>query len=271
MSQIQKFEGENLTIKEEVIKLHFETRKFKDFQNKDWDILAEQISQLAALIGIKNIEPEEINFIIEYLKRSNDLSYWEFTKALQLNMDRKLPEYTEHYGAITNYIGGVIAQYRRFRAKYLAQHQQKEPELTEQEKTELEEKKKEEHNEIMLDILKELDQNFRNGTYLFSEDIGVKYYNCLKYFGLMPEFKDKERYQKARLKLISKYERSFDKDEQRRVKFLKGEEHDLAQHTQNIVTNQVLNVYRGYLVERVLLEAKDAFDTLYEYKEWKEN
>ena len=243
MSELIKFD-DSMSQKDKVIQLHEGTKKFRTFKDSEWERIGMEISGLAVLLGVKQITDGEVKYVVDFLKaEAKDFSYSEFKHALHLNTAGRFGEIIKPFGSILNYVGSIISEYRKYRAKYLAKKTPEKVELTE-------EQKKQAEVDINEEVFKELCDRFRANKINFTYIDSIKYFNCLKWLNIMPDYKDKNLWELAKEKLKENYRGSLDKESRLTLSYLEGKEPSLSKELEGRLNKNQINIYKGLLLDR---------------------
>lgn len=257
---------QSLPAKDQVIELHKGTKKMRYLSEQDWEHITAEIAGMAMLLNISKITAQEVNFVIDFLKaEAKDISLSEFKYALTLNLSEKMEKKVEAYGSIINYVGGILAEYRRYRQKHLIRDKEDFVEISEEEKKKIE-------IDLMKDIFDELNEKFKKGLSNFSYIDTVKYFNCLKFYEMMPDYKNRDPEDAKKLWLKSKkilennYASSIDKESRSITSYLRGHTCDLREDLVKKVSKSRENIYKGLLLNKYINECLDFTEDLNELK-----
>lgn len=253
----------------ELIRIHESTKKLRLFTPEDWTRVALQFQGLSKLMGLKDIPPESCKFMIDFVKEEfKDFSFSEIENALKFNLAGKLEEKVQPYGQFNiNYLSDVLILYRKKRQKELSKNIKlfQMPEKTQEEKDN-------ELKQVMDEVFDELNDHYKNKVTSFSFINGVKYYGCLKYFSMMPNYKEKQRktaddlWVNAKKATSDSYMGSLDSESRKIIAYLKDSKTPISDELLSKVQVATTNNYKGLLVTHCLNEFKEVYDDLIEAK-----
>ena len=125
-----------------------------------------------------------------------------------------------------------------------------------------EEQKECELKAVMNEIFQELNELYKKKDFKFSDHNGVKYYGCLKYFDLMPDYKDKELWAKAIEQEKLKHVNSFDSKSRGFMSFLMNPKEPTSKDISEKVTISVKNRYKNLLASKCVRDLEEFYDDL---------
>lgn len=269
MSELIKKEDQHLTITEKVVELNSGTKKMRNYNDSDWQKIAVELTGLSVLLGVKDITPDQIKYIVDFFKaQTKDFSWSEFKYALELNIAGKLDSMVKPYGSILNYVGSILSEYRNFRRKHLAKSKhQPTPEEIEAEKK----KKMAEFNMDMQNVFFDLNERFKLKKYDFTYSEGILFYDCLSHLDIIPEYKTtapevaKELWNKSKRQAVEYLAGSSDKETKQILKSF-SEAVELDQKQESRKKAIITSLYKGNLLLKFLEEC-EIFNDLIEAKE----
>lgn len=254
---------------EEAVKLHEGYKKMRDFVPNDWEKITKDIIGLASSLGIKEYSSQEIEYIIDFLKQeARDFSFSELKKGVNMAVAGKLTnskgEEIKPYGSLLNFIGSVMGAYRKHRARHLASIK-KEP--TAEEKEALEKKKKENFNQDMEDSFKILRRREKQNNFEFTYSQGIAFYDCLKHFGMMPEYRSDKLWKQALYMVRDDMKGSKDEDSKAILLSFINPEKGLSPKQYSRKLNATIGHYKRLLLIKFLEEDLKFFESLEQARE----
>jgi len=228
---------------DEIVDLHFNTKKIRNYEPKEIISLLQKISGIGFLIGLSEpmIDIESQAIIDFWCVEFSDVSFSEVEKAIKLNSSMKLEKKIEHYNKFsTDFLGSVLYHYKAYRAKRLAKYTN-----TVNPCLELTDTTEKDKIALLLkadtDTFKELNTKFINGKSKGFELMhGVRYFDCLKRMGKIPDYKDSVKWKELS---NEEYKEADGKDKEGGL-IVKG----------SIAYNKVIKRYKSHLLERYLSE-----------------
>lgn len=242
--------------------VYLENRKdLKLRELNDLTPLRETFRYCLALVGIKkeNLPTDAqkavlIDFCINNL---SSFTVSEIKHAFTLAVAGKLEVDANSYQSFNPvFVADILNAYKNYTTKknYHMKELDEVKEKTQEEKDDI-------NRAMMLDILNELNESFQNKVYLFSYANGIKYYNCLRYFNLMPDYKDKNLWDKAKKQTIDRFKTSLDKESRSITAYL-TKSIETTESNQSKARSCNENIYKGLLVEKYLKDTSDFEDSL---------
>ena len=252
----------------EIIKVVPENKKLRLFTSGDAKLIVAQFQGLSSLMGLKEVNPQNSKVMLDFvMDEFKDFSFEEIQTAFKMNIAGKLldsrGEKTKPYGSFNiDYVGTVLALYRTHRTSELRKINKASP-MPEKSQ----EQKDAELKSVMEEIFQEMNQHYKNKVMSFSFHNGVKYFGCLKYFGMMPEYKSHSLWAKAKDITFNSYLGSMDSSSRKILSHLKDSKHPLSDELLEKVKVSTNNNYKGLLVNKCLTDLSDMFDDLNECRD----
>ena len=271
-----------------IVKIHQEIKKLRDFTSNEWGAISVQFQGLSSFMGLKELSPENTKAMIDLvLDEFKDFSFDEIQKAFKMNISGKLldsrGEKTKPYGSFNiDYVGTVLALYRTYGTNEIRKINKAAP-MPEKSQ----EQKNAEIKSTMDEIFKELNIAFKNNEvkkrgFLFYDNYAIKYYGCLKYFNILPEYKGdqidlpKELWEKAKqmrinhlkLEVVKIVESADLMDKSKRIKYnamiacITNPKATVSDELRNKCISAVKSNYESLLVSKCLIDLSDMFDDL---------
>ena len=130
-----------------------------------------------------------------------------------------------------------------------------------------EEQKESELKLVMDEIFDEMNEHYKKGVTSFSFNNGIKYFGCLKYFDMMPDYKSAKLWNKAKESVISIHMCSLDKEGRSIIAYIKDSKAPLSDELKERVRISTVNSYKGLLVSKCLNDYRDISDDLLDCRE----
>ena len=105
------------------LKLHFQSKKIRAFEQTDFDILYQCLNGCAYLMGLRTkILQQEFDIIKPFLIRQfGDISSEEIKEAIELWASKKLEFKDSHFQSMDiTFLGNVLSSYRKYRTQELS-------------------------------------------------------------------------------------------------------------------------------------------------------
>ncbi len=247
--------------------------KLRDYQANDLAKITTQLIGLSSLMGLRELTAMEAVAISDFIAEEfKDFTFQEVQHAFKMNAANKLldskGEKAKPYGSLNiDYVGTVLGLYREHRTKELRRINKAAP-IPEKSQ----EQKDIELKQLMNEVFDEMNEHYKNGVLSFSFNNGIKYYGCLKYFNMLPDYKKrqievaKELWGKAKEMTLNSYMGSLDSNSRKIIAHLNDSKTPLSNDLLEKVRISTENNYKGLLVNKCLTDFSEFYDDLNECK-----
>tara|TARA_R110000744_G_scaffold357580_2_gene464443 strand:+ start:3041 stop:3805 length:765 start_codon:yes stop_codon:yes gene_type:complete len=252
----------------EIIKVVQENKKLRLFTSSDAKLIVAQFQGLSSLMGLKEVNPQNSKVMLDFvMDEFKDFSFEEIQTAFKMNIAGKLldsrGEKTKPYGSFNiDYVGTVLALYRTYRTNELRKVNKASP-MPEKSQ----EQKDAELKSVMEEIFQEMNNYYKQGMTSFTFNNGIKFYGCLKYFGIMPDYKSPELWEKAKQSILLSYMNNADRESRPLIAYIKDSKAPLSDDLKSRVKVSITNAYKGLLVSKCFNDSRELFDNLLECRD----
>lgn len=253
----------------QAIQLHQGTDlKLRDFQPSDLVNITTTLIGLSTLMGLRELTGLEAVAISDFIAEEfKDFTLEEVQNAFKMNSAGKLldpkGEKTKPYGSLNiDYVGTVLALYRTYRTNELRKINIAAPipMKTEEQKDAI-------LKQVMAEIFDEMNTLYQNNRIKFTYSAGIKFYGCLKYYNMMPDYKSAELWEKSKRMMMDKLMLTLDKQNRIMIAYLKDSKLSVSYDIKNKVRIGIEGNYKGLLASKALEDFQDMCDNLEEVKE----
>lgn len=242
--------------------------KLRDFQTNDLAKITTTLIGLSSLMGLRELGATEAIAISDFIAEEfKDFTLQEIQNAFKMNTAGKLldnaNEKTKPYGSFNiDYVGTVLALYRTHRTNELRKVNKA---LPMPEKSQ--EQKDAELKSVMEEIFQEMNNYYKQGMTSFTFNNGIKFYGCLKYFGIMPDYKSPELWERAKQSILLSYMNNADRESRPLIAYIKDSKAPLSDDLKSRVKVSITNTYKGLLVSKCFNDSRELFDDLSECRD----
>jgi len=129
------------------------------------------------------------------------------------------------------------------------------------------EQKDAELKSVMEEIFQEMNNYYKQGMTSFTFNNGIKFYGCLKYFGIMPDYKSPELWERAKQSILLSYMNNADRESRPLIAYIKDSKAPLSDDLKSRVKVSITNTYKGLLVSKYFNDSREFFDDLSECRD----